>query len=48
MPFDLPLTDVIRRFSEDHISAIPVVDKFGALLGIISYVDALRVLARPR
>jgi len=48
VPFDLPITDVVRRFTEDRISALPVVDKFGALLGIVSYVDALRVLARPR
>jgi Mg/Co/Ni transporter MgtE len=28
------------------LGALPVVDKFGALIGILSYVDALRVLTR--
>jgi CBS domain-containing protein len=48
VPFDLPITEVVRLFTEGRISAVPVVDKFGALLGIVSYVDALRVLSRPR
>lgn len=46
VPFDLTLADVIRRFTDDKIGALPVIDKFGAVIGIISYIDALRVLAR--
>jgi len=46
--YDLPLADVVRRFTDDRVGAVPVVDKFGALLGIVSYVDALRALVRPR
>jgi len=45
VPFDKPLRDVARSFADTHIGALPVVDKFGALIGIISYVDALRALA---
>lgn len=44
-PFDMPLVELARRFADDRIGAIPVTDKFGALIGIVSYVDALRVLA---
>jgi CBS domain-containing protein len=43
--FDRPLVEVARQFVDTKISALPVVDKFGALIGIVSYVDALRVLA---
>jgi acetoin utilization protein AcuB len=46
VPFDRPLVEVAKRFADDRIGALPVVDKFGALLGILSYVDALRVLTR--
>jgi len=45
VPFDTPLVELARRFADDRIGAIPVIDKFGALIGIVSYVDALRVLA---
>jgi acetoin utilization protein AcuB len=44
--FDRPLVEVAKRFADDRLGALPVVDKFGALLGIVSYVDALRVLTR--
>jgi acetoin utilization protein AcuB len=44
--FDRPLVEAARRFTDDRLGALPVVDKFGALLGILSYVDALRVLTR--
>jgi acetoin utilization protein AcuB len=43
--FDTPLVEIARRFANERIGALPVVDKFGALIGIISYVDALRVLS---
>lgn len=45
VPFDRPLVEVARSFATDRIGAVPVVDRFGALIGIVSYVDALRVLA---
>ena len=45
VPFDQPLLEVARRFADERIGALPVVDRFGAVIGIVSYVDALRVLA---
>jgi acetoin utilization protein AcuB len=45
IPFDQPLIELARSFTTDRIGAVPVVDRFGALIGIVSYVDALRVLA---
>jgi acetoin utilization protein AcuB len=45
VPFDRPLIAVARLFADTRIGAVPVLDKFGALVGIISYVDALRVLS---
>jgi acetoin utilization protein AcuB len=46
VPFDRPLAELARIFADDRLGAVPVVDRFGALIGIVSYVDALRVLAR--
>lgn len=46
IPIDRPLVEVARQFADERLSAVPVVDKFGALVGIISYVDVLRALAR--
>lgn len=46
VPFDTPLDEVAQRFSHDRIGALPVVDRFGALLGILSYVDLLRLIAK--
>lgn len=43
--FDKPLRDIARSFADTRVGALPVVDKFGALIGIVSYVDALRALA---
>jgi CBS domain-containing protein len=45
VPFDRPLVEIARHFADERIGALPVVDRFGALIGIVSYVDALRVLA---
>ena len=47
VPFDAPLHEIAQRFADDRIGAVPVIDKFGALLGILSYVDVLRLVARP-
>ena len=44
--FDRPLVEAAARFADDKLGALPVVDGFGALIGILSYVDALRVLTR--
>ena len=41
-----PLMKLASRFADDNIGALPVLDRFGAVIGIVSYVDALRVLAR--
>ncbi|HET9622934.1 MAG TPA: CBS domain-containing protein [Kofleriaceae bacterium] len=44
--FDTPIGELAQRFADDRIGALPVTDRFGALIGIVSYVDALRVLAQ--
>lgn len=44
--FDQPLAEVAHVLTERRIGAVPVLDAFGALIGILSYVDALRG-ARP-
>jgi CBS domain-containing protein len=46
IPFDEPLVKLASRFADDNVGALPVLDRFGAVIGIVSYVDALRVLAR--
>lgn len=46
VPFDRPLVVVARTFADSKIGAVAVIDHFGALIGILSYVDALRLLAR--
>lgn len=43
--FDEPLVAIAKAFADTRIGALPVLDKFGALIGIISYVDALRMLS---
>jgi len=47
IPFDRPIVEVALQFADERIGALPVVDKFGALIGIVSYVDVLRVLSVP-
>jgi acetoin utilization protein AcuB len=44
-PYDRPLVEIAMQFADDKLGALPIVDKFGALIGIVSYVDALRLLA---
>jgi acetoin utilization protein AcuB len=44
VPYDAPITEIAKRFADEKIGAMPVTDRFGALLGIISYVDVLRAL----
>lgn len=41
IPFDTPLGEIAHRFALHRYGALPVVDRFGALLGIVSYVDIL-------
>lgn len=43
--FDRPLADVAKQFADERLGALPIVDRFGALIGILSYVDALRLLS---
>ena len=45
VPFDRSLAELAHQFAEQRLSATPVIDKFGALIGIVSYVDLLRALA---
>jgi CBS domain-containing protein len=40
-----PLRDLAHELADEKIGALPVVDTDGKLLGIVSYVDALRALA---
>ena len=40
-----PLREIAAELIEDNVGALPVVDEGGKLVGIISYVDALRALA---
>lgn len=42
---DCPLKDLARELTTDRIGALPVLDNNGQLIGIVSYLDALRVLA---
>lgn len=44
VPYERPLLELARSFADDRLGAVLVVDGFGALLGIVSYVDVLRVL----
>lgn len=44
VPFDAPIVEIAKRFADEGIGAMPVTDKFGALIGMISYVDVLRAL----
>ena len=46
VPFDRPLLELAGAFADSKIGALPIVDRSGALIGIVSYVDALRLLAR--
>ena len=41
-----PLVELATMFEDARIGAIPVVDRERKLLGIVSYVDVLRVFAR--
>ena len=40
-----PLTEVANRLADERVGALAVVDADGKLIGIVSYVDALRALA---
>lgn len=44
VPFDMPVAELARRLADDRTGAVAVVDPFGALIGIVSYVDMLRLL----
>lgn len=46
VPFDTPIGELARRLADDKIGALAVTDRFGALIGIVSYVDVLRAYAR--
>ena len=40
-----PLRDVANELADEKVGALPIVDADGKLIGILSYVDALRALA---
>lgn len=39
-----PLSDLVQELIDEKIGAVPVVDMDGKLVGIVSYIDALRAL----
>jgi CBS domain-containing protein len=43
---DRPVTELADLFADHRLGAMPVVGADGALVGIVSYVDVLRALAR--
>ena len=43
-PEDAPLTDVAERLARTPAGALPVVDRGGRVVGIVSYVDVVRTL----
>jgi CBS domain-containing protein len=43
---DQPLIEIAKRFADYQIGAMPVVNREGALFGVISYVDVLRTVAQ--
>ena len=43
---DSDLADVVDLILENRIGAVPVVDQLGHVMGIVSYVDVLRALAK--
>ncbi|MBV1795732.1 CBS domain-containing protein [Siccirubricoccus sp. G192] len=45
IPPDLPVAAIARLLADRHISAVPVVDADGALLGIVSEADLIRRIA---
>ncbi len=42
IPFDLPFQEIVHKLVEVRHGALPVTDQFGALIGIVSYIDILR------
>jgi CBS domain-containing protein len=44
---DAPIADAVRTMTERGIKRLPVVDRAGTLVGIVSRVDVLRALAQP-
>ena len=40
-----PLSELAKELAAERLGALPVVDSNGKLIGIVSYVDALRALA---
>ena len=44
LPFDLPDTEVARRFSEQDLVSAPVVDADDTLLGIVTSTDLIGYL----
>jgi CIC family chloride channel protein len=42
-----PLRDVLRRFTAERADALPVVDRHGMLLGVITAADIEQAIARP-
>jgi len=45
VPADRPLTELALDLVDENVGALPVVDRDGKLIGIVSYVDVLEILA---
>lgn len=46
VPMDASLAEVVRTFAEDGISGAPVLGDGGEVLGVVSFTDIIRVVAR--
>jgi len=42
---DVPLSEVVHRFLDARVGAIPVIDRDDRVVGVISYLDLLRTIA---
>ncbi len=45
---ELPLPDVLARFTAEHVDALPVIDSTGVLLGVVAAVDIEQALTHSQ
>jgi len=46
VPFDSTLTEVVKTFAEENITGVVVVARDGAVMGVISEIDIVKVFDR--
>lgn len=44
IPCDRPIAELAHYFADPRLDALPIVDHAGALVGVVSYIDALHAL----